>query len=245
MCRVVFITHLFLSLLIGTVYLVSEYNLDRFFWLFAASMLVSVLGYRLASDWALSGLTGLAVSGGLFLLFVTDGWRMMFSWLAHGNNALQGLIGTALLSVILLVVSKAKFFGFVKLITVIGPVTMASVNLAVDLPQLLMDAAGRGDIPSVQGSPLISNQHGSNRPLVTSPSEVPEEWSKASLPPSEVLKEWSKASLDAGKDGLARDTRRDATSHEVSQLKEENEVLKKAVAEVVLDNQRLKRSLGM
>ena len=189
MGRVVFITHLSLFLLIGTVYLVSEYNLDRFFWLFAASMLVSVLGHRLASDWGLSGLTGLAVSGGLFLLFVTDGWGMMFSWLAHGNNALQGLIGTALLSVTLLAVSKAKFFGFLKLIAVIGPVTMASVNLAVDLPQLPMDAAGRGDIPSVQGSPLISNQHGSNRPLVTSPAEVP--------------KEWWEAFLDAGKDGLA------------------------------------------
>ncbi len=45
---------------------------------------------------------------------------------------------------------------------------------------------------------------------------------------------------------LTRDTRRDApTSQEVRRLKEENEALKRAVAETVLDNQRLKKSLGL
>ena len=56
---------------------------------------------------------------------------------------------------------------------------------------------------------------------------------------------WSKAFLDAGKNGLVRDTSRDATSSEVRQLKDENEALKKAVAEAVLDVQRLKKSLGL
>ena len=45
--------------------------------------------------------------------------------------------------------------------------------------------------------------------------------------------------------GLTRDTQRDATSQEVRRLKEENDALKRAVAETVLDNQRLKKSLGL
>lgn len=56
---------------------------------------------------------------------------------------------------------------------------------------------------------------------------------------------WSKAFLEAGKNGLTRDTKRDATTGEVRRLKEENEGLKKAVAETVLENQRLKKSLGL
>jgi len=41
------------------------------------------------------------------------------------------------------------------------------------------------------------------------------------------------------------DTKRDATKGEVQRLKEENESLKKALAETMLDVQRLKKSLGM
>jgi transposase len=60
-----------------------------------------------------------------------------------------------------------------------------------------------------------------------------------------VYYRWSKAFLDAGKNGLTRDTLRDATSDEVRRLKEENETLKKVVAETMLDNLRLKKSLGL
>lgn len=56
---------------------------------------------------------------------------------------------------------------------------------------------------------------------------------------------WSKAFLDSGKNGLTRETQRDATSEEVRRLKEENESLKRALAETMLDVQRLKKSLGM
>ena len=62
---------------------------------------------------------------------------------------------------------------------------------------------------------------------------------------SSVYYKWSKAFLDAGKNGLTRDTHRDATSEEVRRLKEENTSLKTAVAEIILDNQRLKKSLGL
>jgi hypothetical protein len=44
---------------------------------------------------------------------------------------------------------------------------------------------------------------------------------------------------------LSRDTRGDATAQEVKRLKEENEVLKKALAEAILEVQRYKKSLGM
>jgi transposase len=56
---------------------------------------------------------------------------------------------------------------------------------------------------------------------------------------------WSKSFLDAGKNGLTRDTKRDATSDEVKNLKEENDFLKKALAESILEIQRFKKSLGM
>jgi transposase len=56
---------------------------------------------------------------------------------------------------------------------------------------------------------------------------------------------WSKAFLEAGKNGLTVDTKRDATRGEVLRLKEENGALKKALAESILDVQRLKKSLGM
>jgi transposase len=57
--------------------------------------------------------------------------------------------------------------------------------------------------------------------------------------------QWSKAFLEAGKNGLTVDTKRDATKAEVERLKEENEALKRALAETMLDVQRLKKSLGM
>ena len=56
---------------------------------------------------------------------------------------------------------------------------------------------------------------------------------------------WSKSFLEAGKNGLTRDTKRDATTEEVKKLKEENDFLKKALADSVLEVQRLKKSLGM
>lgn len=56
---------------------------------------------------------------------------------------------------------------------------------------------------------------------------------------------WSKAFLDAGRNGLTRDTQRDATSEEVRALKDENATLKKALAESVLETMKYKKSLGM
>ena len=56
---------------------------------------------------------------------------------------------------------------------------------------------------------------------------------------------WSKAFLEAGKNGLTLDTKRDASSDEVRSLKEENTDLKRAVAETYLETIRLKKSLGI
>jgi transposase len=60
-----------------------------------------------------------------------------------------------------------------------------------------------------------------------------------------VYYRWSKAFLEAGKNGLTKDTHRDTTTDEVRQLKADNDALKRALAEAVLDVQRLKKSLGM
>ena len=62
--------------------------------------------------------------------------------------------------------------------------------------------------------------------------------------PNSIYYKWSKAFLDAGKNCLTRDTRRDATTDEVRRLKEENSSPKTAVAEIILENQRLKKSSG-
>lgn len=56
---------------------------------------------------------------------------------------------------------------------------------------------------------------------------------------------WSKDFLEAGKNGLTLDTKRGANPDEVHRLRMENEDLKKALADSMLDVQRLKKSLGM
>ena len=60
-----------------------------------------------------------------------------------------------------------------------------------------------------------------------------------------VYYRWSKDFLEAGKNGLTKDTLRDASSDEVKRLKSENEDLKKALAESMLDVIKYKKSLGM
>ena len=54
---------------------------------------------------------------------------------------------------------------------------------------------------------------------------------------------WSKEFLEAGKRRLQGDTKREATSNEVSGLQNENSRLKQAVAELYLRNDLLKKSL--
>ena len=56
---------------------------------------------------------------------------------------------------------------------------------------------------------------------------------------------WSKDFLDAGKNGLTLQTKRNATSDEVLRLKSENEDLKKALADAMLDLMRYKKSFGL
>jgi len=54
---------------------------------------------------------------------------------------------------------------------------------------------------------------------------------------------WSKECLEAGKKRLVGDTTREATSTEVTDLRKENARLKQLVAETVLENRLLKKSL--
>jgi transposase len=54
---------------------------------------------------------------------------------------------------------------------------------------------------------------------------------------------WSKEFLEAGKKRLVGDTTREATSTEVAELRKENAHLKQLVAETVLENRLLKKSV--
>ena len=54
---------------------------------------------------------------------------------------------------------------------------------------------------------------------------------------------WSKDFMEAGKKRLSGDTKREATSSEVTELRQENEQLKQLVAELSLKNRVLKKSL--
>jgi transposase len=54
---------------------------------------------------------------------------------------------------------------------------------------------------------------------------------------------WSKEFMEAGKARLAGNTKRQASSNEVDDLKQENEQLKQAVAELLLQNRVLKKSV--
>ena len=60
---------------------------------------------------------------------------------------------------------------------------------------------------------------------------------------SNLYYRWSKDFLEAGKKRLQGDTVREASSQDVSDLKQENEQLKQLVAEMALKNRVLKKSL--
>ena len=62
---------------------------------------------------------------------------------------------------------------------------------------------------------------------------------------SSVYYKWSKAFLEAGKNGLTKDTLRAANSDEVKRLRQENEQLKQSLADAILDVQRYKKSFGL
>jgi len=54
---------------------------------------------------------------------------------------------------------------------------------------------------------------------------------------------WSKEFLEAGKKRLAGDTTREATSNEVKNLRSETRALKETVAELLMENRLLKKSM--
>jgi transposase len=60
---------------------------------------------------------------------------------------------------------------------------------------------------------------------------------------SNLYYKWSKDFMEAGKNRLSGDIKREATSGEVHQLKNENTDLKQLVAELSLENRMLKKSL--
>lgn len=55
---------------------------------------------------------------------------------------------------------------------------------------------------------------------------------------------WSKDFIEAGKKRLSGDTQREANSEEVSDIRQQNDSLKKELAELYLENKVLKKSLN-
>ena len=53
---------------------------------------------------------------------------------------------------------------------------------------------------------------------------------------------WTKEFMEAGKESLSRNTVRDATRHEIEQLKRENGDLKEIAADLLLETHRLKKT---
>ncbi len=169
---IVVVANLLFPALNGILGIFFENKLAFVIWLFAAAMLVSALSYRQASDYGLSGLTGLAIAASLYFIFATDWWKQGYSWLTQGDNAFKSLAGTAvLLSAVLLVGKAPKILGLVKLVSFIVPVTMVSVTLP---------NAWKQGSAYVQSSPAIWNHASSNpalrtSPFPTSPLEVPKD----------------------------------------------------------------------
>ncbi len=60
---------------------------------------------------------------------------------------------------------------------------------------------------------------------------------------SNIYYRWSKEFMEAGKKRLAGDVVREATSHEVQELRAEAAALKEALAEQVMENRLLKKSV--
>ena len=58
-----------------------------------------------------------------------------------------------------------------------------------------------------------------------------------------VYYRWSKEFLEAGKQRLAGDIKREASSTEVTELKKENDQLKRLLADIMLKNDVLKKSV--
>jgi transposase len=67
---------------------------------------------------------------------------------------------------------------------------------------------------------------------------------KEAIYPANYYK-WSKEFLEAGKNGLTLETKRSATSDEVKVLRKENDDLKRALGELMLEVTRLKKNLGL
>ena len=57
-----------------------------------------------------------------------------------------------------------------------------------------------------------------------------------------VYYRWSKEFLEAGKKRLSGDTRREATSGEIKELRTESAALKEALAELLMENRLLKKA---
>ncbi len=132
------------------------------------AVLVSVLGYRLAQRYGLSGLTGLAISSAIYFVFVSDAGLQISAWLSVGDNLLKALSGAVLVSCAILLVEKAKLFALFKLVSLLVPVAATSVAL----PQC-SSAVMQGEFGTSSLTSLWESHSKGASVLPPSPSVVP------------------------------------------------------------------------
>ncbi len=145
-------------------------------WFAVVAVLVSLLGYRLAQSYGLSGLTGLGIASALYFVFVSDTWLQIYRWLGVGENLLKALSGTVLVSCAIVLAEKAKFLALFKLISLLAPVTATSVALPQHLSGVKQVEYGTWTLTS-----LWESHQKDSSALAPSRSGVPREAIKSKM----------------------------------------------------------------
>lgn len=101
------------------------------YWLFIATLLCSIVGYRLAVRYRLSGITGLVIALSFCVMFATNLWRLTLTWLMTGDQLVTASATLLTVATLFAFVEKYKFVAIVKVTSMLFPVSFASVNLPV------------------------------------------------------------------------------------------------------------------
>lgn len=101
----------------------------NFYWLFLATLFCAFVGYRLAVHYRMSGITGVTISLTLCVTFGTNLWRSLLIWAMMGDHLVTASATLITAATLFAFVEKYKFLALVKLVTMLFPVSLASVSL--------------------------------------------------------------------------------------------------------------------
>ena len=99
------------------------------YWIALAMIFSSLLGYRVAIENRLSGLTGLVLGMGASVLVATEAWWVGWCWLGTSSIVvtLSGVV--AALCGLIFLVQKFKLLAYAKLIGTLVPFAVASIGV--------------------------------------------------------------------------------------------------------------------